>query len=116
MGRRNFGGEHVRDELVAQTLQLREADVTQNKIADQLGVSQSTGCVGLKSYGPPKIAPQQQVADKIRGQLVCCNIFQRLKDAGPGTRAWAELRGSADYHANCYFGEWAARIAEAMAS
>lgn len=59
------------------------------------------------------------VAREIRAELVCCDIYQRIQDgytAGPGYAEGAaterRIRASADYHAICHWGEFAARIAE----
>lgn len=46
------------------------------------------------------------IAQRIRAELVCCDIFERKS----GTREWeAASRGE---HSICYWGEAAARIAE----
>jgi hypothetical protein len=55
-------------------------------------------------------------AELIRGELVCCDIFQRLEDLrtedGKPTYAYRTLRLSSEYHDICFFGEWSARIVE----
>lgn len=55
------------------------------------------------------------VPQEIRDELVCCDIFERMElltEAGNPTPEWRALRRSHEYHDLCYFGEWAARIAE----
>lgn len=64
-----------------------------------------------------------ETAEKIRAELVCCDIYQRLVDcwkagdADPEARKAArvmekELFNSTEYHAICHWGECAARIVE----
>lgn len=57
--------------------------------------------------------PQERIAAKIRAELVCCDIYARMEacDAA-GDEEWMLLRHSSDYHAICFYGEWAARLAE----
>lgn len=57
-------------------------------------------------------------AAKIREDLVCCEIHERLRAAlleggwGKPNDAYRELRASDQYHGVCDVGEWAARIVE----
>lgn len=53
-----------------------------------------------------QIAAGRQIAYRIRTELVCCNIYQRVQDSEVPLE---RLGGS---HAICYWGEAAARIAE----
>lgn len=56
------------------------------------------------------------VAEKIRNELVCCDIYERLemlrKQYGHSSEQHKKLKTSSDYHPICFYGEWAARIAE----
>lgn len=64
-----------------------------------------------------------KVAYRIRAELVCCDIFERMQaeaekatwDDRYGTyvmpKSWRDLKRSSDYHDLCYFGAWAAAIA-----
>lgn len=63
----------------------------------------------------------QEIADLIRAEMVCCDIYQRMESVwkSPGTRGtpqereqWRALKKSHEYHDICYFGEWAAQLAE----
>lgn len=51
-----------------------------------------------------------QVAFRIRAELVCCSIFARIHDKNEMTLA--EAIKSRDWHDLCYWGEAAARLAE----
>lgn len=51
------------------------------------------------------------IAYHIEAELVCCDIFERLEATYPDQEAWAQLRGSPDYHAICHYGGWAAHLA-----
>lgn len=99
-----------RDPLIARARQMHEQqNMSQRAIAEKLGVSQPTISNWLR-----RRTPQERVAEKIRAELVCCDIYQRMEDAydpedDSGYRA---LRHSRDYHDMCFYGEWAARTAE----
>ena len=93
-----------------------EEGKSQHDIANHFDVSQATVCNWLKRYRAEH--PEQQIhmkiAAKIRAELVCCDIYARMEavydpeDDGP----WKALRHGSDYHAICFYGEWAARLAE----
>lgn len=102
-----------RAELVAAAKQMSAAGWTQRRIANQLLVSQPTVSYWLAQVKRLDTA-QQRVADEIRGELVCCDIYERMEAvSSAATKAqWAALRDSDDFHDICFFGEWAARIAE----
>lgn len=53
---------------------------------------------------------QDDVAYRIRAELVCCNIYERVNDARELTLEQA--LESRDWHDLCYWGEASARIAE----
>lgn len=65
----------------------------------------------------PKIraSERERVADKIEGELVCCDIFEQMEQAlspeAYRSGAWDELRYGPEYHDICRFGGWAAAIA-----
>lgn len=56
---------------------------------------------------PEQAAAGRQIAYRIRAELVCCNIYQRVQD---GEVSMGRRGGSHDL---CYWGEASARIAEA---
>jgi len=60
------------------------------------------------SADPARI--QQDVAFRIRAELVCCNIYERVNDLKELTLKSAQA--SQDWHDLCYWGEASARIAE----
>lgn len=62
---------------------------------------------------------REQVAEDIRSELVCCDIYGQIDaiwkadpDPDAGRAAMAALMQSPDYHAICHWGGYAARIAE----
>ncbi len=83
--------------------------MTQRDIAAALKVSQPTVSDWVR-----RVSLQEKIAQRIRAQLVCCEIYQRMEDAydPEDDTAWKELRHSRDYHDICFYGEWAARLAE----
>lgn len=85
--------------------------MTQRVIAQLLGVSQPTVSDWVR-----RVSLQEKIAAKIRAELVCCDIYQRMEDAydPEDDTAWKTLRHGMDYHDICFFGEWSARIAEAV--
>jgi transcriptional regulator with XRE-family HTH domain len=98
---------------ISDTLRLRAKGWTQQRIAEHLDVRQTTVQRWLKQYwGTRHVTVQQNIAAAIRAELVCCSIYQRMEDAGGDTEEWRKLRHGVDYHDICFFGEWAARIAE----
>jgi len=103
-----------RDQLKAQAWTMHLARVPQQDIANRLDVSQATICRWLGQMRLTQPKAQHVIAEKIRAELVCCDIYQRLEDLNePGQeQAWKKLRHSHDYHDICHYGEWAARIAE----
>jgi hypothetical protein len=115
---RRVGHKFTREERlekISEALRLRAKRFTQLQIADHLDVTQATVQIWLKQYwGTHKVTTQQAIACKIREQLVCCDIYQRMEDAGGDTELWRKLRHSNDYHDICFFGEWSARIAETV--
>lgn len=64
-----------------------------------------------------------RIAYRIRAELVCCDITERMDaEAAKGRwddenhayllpNSWYELKKSHDYHTMCYFAGWAANIA-----
>lgn len=99
----------TRWKLAQQAKQMADAGMGQREIAARFGVSQPTISTWLRKLSSP--GPQQRVADLIRADMVCCDIYQRSIDADDDmTRR--QLRASNDWHDICYYGEWAARLAE----
>jgi transcriptional regulator with XRE-family HTH domain len=92
-------------------MRLRENGVPQRDIATALGVSQGTVSNWARKYRNVSREPLV-VAAKIRAELVCCDIYQRMEACDAGDDEWMALKQSPDYHAICFYGEWAARIAE----
>jgi hypothetical protein len=108
--RRVFATEQERQAAIDEVLKLWADDIPQRLIATQVGVSQPTVNMWLRRFGAPTRA-QQQIAEKIRRELVCCDIFQRMEAVRADLMAQQRLRESADWHHICYYGEWAAQIA-----
>lgn len=104
-----------RMELMKKVVQLHEEGFTQREISLKVGVSQPTVCIWLNKVRRGYMERRQdRIAAKIRAELVCCDIYQRLEAlqvAGDGDGRHA-LRHSHEYHDICFYGEWAARIAE----
>lgn len=61
----------------------------------------------------PKPATPEEAAEKIRAELVCCDIYARVNDTGE--LSLKQARTSRDWHDLCYWGEAAARLAEGSA-
>lgn len=56
---------------------------------------------------------QDQIAHRIRAELVCCDSAQKADGLHESDRvAYREFLRSPDYHPMCHYGEWAARLAE----
>lgn len=98
-----------RSELIRRAVNMYSRGMTQRRIAEELDLSRGTISVWLNRHSS---TPQQRVAAEIRRELVCCNIYEQLSVLVGDTEAWKALRHSNDYHDICYYGEWAARIAE----
>lgn len=92
-----------------EALAMSQDGFSQRAIASQFGVSQPTVSHWLRSIVPPV---QGRVAAEIRAELVCCDIFEQMDTVFGDVLAQQRLRESKAYHDICYFGEWAARIAE----
>jgi hypothetical protein len=110
-------GYAERMQLIAQAMQLREQGIPQREIAAELGVSQGTvSNWGRKYRNLPRAWARTTIAERIRAELVCCNIYERMAacDAA-GDDEWMSLRHGSEYHDICFYGEWAARIAEETA-
>lgn len=102
-----------RDQLQHQAWAMHLAKVPQLEIANRLGVSQATICRWLGQVRLTQPKAQHVIAEKIRAELVCCDIYQQMKEAsGPDDDKSRQLRLAARAHAICFYGEWAARIAE----
>ena len=99
-------------ELMRQAHALHMLGKTQRFIADELGVAQPTVCVWLRKLQTPAWTPQRRMAEKIRAELVCCDIYDRMAVAMGDLEELQRIRESNAYHDICYFGEWAARIVE----
>lgn len=99
--------------LINRAVQLWREGVTQREIAIRLDVCQATVHSWIKRYRTsPVLRVQERIAARLRDGLVCCDIYQRLTALQGDTEAWKALRHSPSYHDICYFGEWAAQIAE----
>lgn len=105
---------HERIGLMQAAHNLYRQKFTQREIAQQLGVSQPTICQWLQRRDMEPYTVQQRAAAKIRAELVCCDIYQRMEDAyNPEDDApWVALRHGREYHDICFYGEWAARLVE----
>lgn len=63
-------------------------------------------------------ATQAHLADRIRAEMVCCDIHERLtafmdpRGGYVNEPAYRALKRSLEYHPMCDYGEWAARIVE----
>lgn len=81
-------------------------------------VSEEAARLLLDGVAAQQVTLQQQIALKIRAELVCCDIYQICADSLWPTpqmhwEDWqVELNSRRQRHAICYYGEWAARIAE----
>lgn len=100
--------QHMRDVAWAWHLERK----TQQEIANQLDVSQATVSYWLahmKKQHPQK-TPAEIIAARIRGEMVCCDLYQRFQDASPEEKKKLS-RGSPVWHEMCFYGEWAAQLA-----
>ena len=98
----------VRREKIATAIKMIAEGATQREAAQAVGVSQPTIHYWL---GGRDKSLRGRIAQKIREELVCCDIYQRILDAAE-PKLQQKLRNSNNYHEICFFGEWAARIAE----
>lgn len=62
-------------------------------------------------------ALRAKIANDIRADLVCCNMYDTVQEVdkvlrGRNIRVWEPETVIRDYHAICHWGECAARIAE----
>lgn len=105
-----------RVEMRAKAWQLHQDGMDQRAIGAELGVSQATVSNWIKRYIADlrKATTQQDVAEQIRRELVCCDIFAQGEALSGDVEGLQRLRESKAYHAICYYGEWAARIAEGV--
>lgn len=101
-----------RIEARGQALEMAEAGMTQQAIAEHFDVSQGTVCHWLNKARGKKHLVAMRAATKIRAELVCCDIFDQVEMVRRDLVALQQLKESKAYHDMCYFGEWAARIAE----
>lgn len=94
--------------LIARAKEMAAQNISQRVIAVELGVSQPTISGWLN-----KRTVQQLVAEKIRAELVCCDIYQRFQEeqAALGNVSLKSYTGGHDI---CFFGEWSAQIAESV--
>lgn len=71
-------------------------------------------CVGCQYPESPNHRPAdtcgESIAFRIRAELVCCDIYERVNDAEKMT--FREAMDGRDWHDLCYWGEASARIAE----
>jgi len=101
--------------LIHQMIDLRSDGMALREIAKTMDLSYTTICNWMRKCGhlTPQ-SPQRRIATKIREQLVCCDIYERMAACPQaGGEEWMLLRHSDDFHDICFYGEWAARIAEA---
>lgn len=59
-------------------------------------------------------AVYRQIAQKLREEMVCCPTYEQIEKVGFVEADYRALKRSSNYHAICHYGEWAARIVEAM--
>lgn len=97
--------------LMKQAAELHASGVNQRQIAIQLKVSQPTICQWLRKARQGLASTvQERVAARIRAELVDCDLYERFMNLGPAEQI--KLKASEDWHPICFFGEWAARLAE----
>jgi hypothetical protein len=53
---------------------------------------------------------REDIASRIRAELVCCDLYGKVNDTGELT--FEQAKASRDWHDLCYWGEAAARLAE----
>lgn len=85
---------------------------TQSQIAVELQVSQSQVCYWLQKMKMlnPRKTPAEIIAARIRGEMVCCDIYQRFMAASAQEKKLLR-QSTADWHTICFHGEWAAQLA-----
>lgn len=109
--RRVFADAKERQDAIAEVLKLWGEGRAQREIARKVRVSQPTVNMWLRRFGAPTKA-QIRIAEKIRAELVCCDIFERMQALKGDLMAQQQVRENAKvWHEICYYGEWAARIA-----
>lgn len=91
---------------------MAEAGMTQAQIGKRFNVNQSVVHHWLRRERGDSHYIAMRGAAKIRAELVCCDIFEQMCAVHGDVLAQQRLRESKAYHDICYFGEWAARIAE----
>lgn len=99
---------------VAQAIQMYESGAfNQREIAVKLQVSQPTVCIWLNKAKRGQLQRRQdRIAAKIRDELVCCDVYERFKPLG--SEAGRNVAVQHQDHLACFYGEWAARIAESV--
>jgi AcrR family transcriptional regulator len=107
-GTANRQAPATRREKIAVALKMIADGATQREVAEVVGVSQPTIHYWL---GGRDKSLRGRISQRIRQDLVCCDIYQRFLDAGNAARQH-ELKQGEDWHDICFYGEWSARIAE----
>lgn len=95
-----------------EALQMSQAGVSQREIGNHFNVNQSVVHHWLRRERGDSHYMAMRAGAKIRAELVCCDIFEQMRAVHGDVLAQQRLRESPAYHDICYFGEWAARIAE----
>ena len=111
--RRRYASEEERQAVIAQAVKLHQDGRPQMFIANELGVSQATINKWVRKHGPARQrALQARLATKIRRELVCCDIYERMRVLVAGGDEYRALREGPSYHDICFYGELAARMCE----
>lgn len=100
----------VREQLMQRAVTLREQGLNQREVALMLDVSQPTVCMWFKKLAEEPLVTPGRIAGLIRAELVCCDIYERMQPLG--SEAAINVEVLRQDHIICFYGEWAARIAE----
>lgn len=110
-----MGGRFTRQraaELAQTALILSEQKMTQRDIAAVLGVTQPTVCMWLRKQREHGMSMQMRTAHMIRAELVCCDSYERFGRARSSMEEMQLFMADPSFHERCFYGEWAAQIAE----
>ena len=114
------GGNHhspeERWEKIKRIHELQALGWSQQRISEKIDVTQATVCRWLNL---PQFAVQPgnhaalRVAVAIRDQLVCCDIYNQVNRLPHSdVEGKLQLMHAPEFHAVCFYGGWAAAIAE----
>lgn len=91
----------------------RQAGMKQQQIATDMDISQATVSKWLAEFRMQRQeikTAAQMIAARIRGEMVCCDIYQRFMDASAVEKKLLR-QSTAEWHTICFHGEWAAQLA-----